>query len=99
MAQPEVAETYRLLEETAALLAGGEIPAAIFNDPGIFALEREKVFARAWVYLGHESEIPEPGDYVLRAIVSDQFVVVRDEDGVLEIPFAAISRAHLVEEL
>ena len=26
-------------------------------------------------------------------------VVVRDEDGVLEIPFAAISRAHLVEEL
>jgi ribosome maturation factor RimP len=28
-----------------------------------------------------------------------QRVVVRDEDGVFEIPFAAISRAHLVEEL
>ena len=28
-----------------------------------------------------------------------QRVVVRDEGGALEIPFAAISRAHLVEEL
>jgi ribosome maturation factor RimP len=28
-----------------------------------------------------------------------QRIVVRDEDGAFEIPFAAISRAHLVEEL
>lgn len=70
-----------LLDEAAELLAGGELPAGIFNDAEIFELEREKIFARSWVYLAHESEIPDPGDYVLRYIVGDAFVVVRDEQG------------------
>lgn len=70
-----------LLEEAAELLAGGELPAGIFNDRDLFELERERIFARSWVYLAHESEIPEPGDYVLRYVCSDPFVVVRDESG------------------
>ena len=70
-----------LLEETTEALAGGELPGAVFNDPGIFELECQKIFTRAWMYLGHESEIPQPGDYVLRYIVRDPFVVVRDEQG------------------
>lgn len=70
-----------LLEEAAELLAGGELPAAIFNDHDVFELEREKIFARSWVYLAHESEITDPGDYVLRYVCSDPFVVVRDERG------------------
>jgi PAH dioxygenase large subunit len=65
------ARGYALLEETTELLRGGELPAAIFNDEDVFALEREKVFGRSWIYLGHESEIPEPGDYVLRYIARD----------------------------
>src|SRR5262249_32589702 len=32
------------------------------------------------MFLAHESEIPEPGDYVLRRIVDDSFIVVRDEN-------------------
>lgn len=70
-----------ILDEMATLHPQGEAPAAIFNDPAIFALEREKVFARSWVYLAHESEIPEEGDYVLRYILDDPLVVVRGEDG------------------
>jgi PAH dioxygenase large subunit len=75
------ARGYALLEEAAELLRGGELPAAIFNDEDVYALEREKVFGRSWIYLGHESEIPEPGDYVLRYIARDPFVLVRDESG------------------
>jgi phenylpropionate dioxygenase-like ring-hydroxylating dioxygenase large terminal subunit len=59
----------------------GMIPPAIYCDDEIFSLERERLFGRSWMYLGHESEIPEPGDYVLRRIVEDSFIVVRDEDG------------------
>jgi phenylpropionate dioxygenase-like ring-hydroxylating dioxygenase large terminal subunit len=70
-----------LLEETAQALAGGELPAAIFNDQSIFELECQKIFSKAWVYLAHESEVPDPGDYVLRYIVYDPFIVVRDEHG------------------
>ena len=34
----------------------GMIPAHVYNDPEIFALERDRVFGRAWVFLAHESE-------------------------------------------
>jgi PAH dioxygenase large subunit len=72
-----------VLEECQALLPGGELPAAIFNDRDVFELERERIFGRSWVYLAHESEVPDPGDYVLRYIVDDPFIVVRDADGQL----------------
>lgn len=75
------ARGWAVVEEAAALLPGGELPAAIFNDEDIYAIESERIFARSWVYLAHESGIPDPGDYVLRYIGRSPFVVARDEDG------------------
>lgn len=57
------------------------VPAAFLNDPEVHDAERERVFGRSWVYLAHESEIAKPGDYVVRYIAEDQFIVTRDEDG------------------
>jgi phenylpropionate dioxygenase-like ring-hydroxylating dioxygenase large terminal subunit len=65
----------------------GMIPAHIYNDAGIFALERDRLFARAWVFLAHESEVAEPGDYVVRRIIDDSFIVVRDEAGAIRVLF------------
>jgi phthalate 3,4-dioxygenase subunit alpha len=65
----------------------GMIPASIYSDEEIFALERERVFERSWMFLAHESEIPEPGDYVVRRIVDDSFIVVRDEHGTVRVLF------------
>jgi phenylpropionate dioxygenase-like ring-hydroxylating dioxygenase large terminal subunit len=59
----------------------GMIPAHIYNDEEIFRLERERLFGRAWVFVGHESEIPQPGDYVVRRVMEDSFIVARGEDG------------------
>src|ERR1700754_5083363 len=59
----------------------GMIPAHIYNDEAIFRLERERVFGRAWVFVGHTSEIPQPGDYVVRRVLEDSFIVARGEDG------------------
>jgi len=72
-----------LVEEVRRSLIQGELPAGIFNDPEIFALERERIFARSWVFLAFESEIPAPGDYVLRYILDTPLIVVRSEDGVV----------------
>lgn len=57
------------------------LPAKVFNDREIFELEKERLFAYAWIFLAHETEIPKPGDYVVRYIVDDPFIVVRDEHG------------------
>ena len=77
-------------DERAQLLADvrrGMIPAHIYNDRGVFELEKERVFGRAWLFLGHESEIPAPGDYVVRRILEDSFILARGEDGVVRAHF------------
>lgn len=57
----------------------GMIPAHIYNDRALFDLERERIFQRSWIFVAHESEIPEPGDYVVRRVLQDSFIVARDE--------------------
>ena len=37
-----------------------------FLDPGVLAAERERIFDRSWLYLGHESEVSSPGDFRAR---------------------------------
>jgi phenylpropionate dioxygenase-like ring-hydroxylating dioxygenase large terminal subunit len=39
-----------------------------FVSPEIFAAEQEKVFARNWLLVGHQSQIAKPGDYFLATI-------------------------------
>lgn len=82
-------EIERLLEEMDRSLERGLIPARIFNDPEIHRLELERLFARAWVFVGHETEIPRPGDYCLRYIGQDPFIFVRDEAGSVRVLFNA----------
>eukprot|EP00300_Choanocystis_sp_HF-7_P005554 c14141_g1_i3.p1 GENE.c14141_g1_i3~~c14141_g1_i3.p1 ORF type:complete len:181 (+),score=14.37 c14141_g1_i3:67-543(+) len=65
----------------------GMIPAHIYNDEEIFEQEKSKLFSRAWIFVGHESEIPQPGDYVVRHVLDDSFIVVRDESGEIRAHF------------
>lgn len=65
----------------------GMVPAEIYADPEVFELERERVFGRSWCFLAHESEISQPGDYVVRNILDDSFIVVRDESGQIQVLF------------
>ncbi len=65
----------------------GMIPAHIYNDHAIFELEKERLFSRAWIFVGHESEIAQPGDYVVRRVLNDSFIVVRDEEGGVQAHF------------
>jgi phenylpropionate dioxygenase-like ring-hydroxylating dioxygenase large terminal subunit len=69
------------LEEVKEKIAQGRMPQWILNNPAIYDLEMEKIFAHAWQFLAHESELPEPGCYVTRWIVHDPILVVRTKQG------------------
>ncbi|MBL4620834.1 MAG: Rieske 2Fe-2S domain-containing protein [Immundisolibacteraceae bacterium] len=53
----------------------------IFTDQSILDIEQEKVFTKAWLYVGHDTEIPNVGDYVTRQMALDPVILVRAEDG------------------
>jgi len=58
-----------------------EVSARILSDPEIYQLELDRIFGKAWLLLGHETEVPKAGDYVVRDMGEDQVIVSRDRDG------------------
>jgi len=65
----------------------GMLPAHIYNDDEVFAAERERLFTRAWVFVAHESEIPQVGDYVVRKVMDNSFIISRDQSGEIHAMF------------
>lgn len=78
-----------LLSQLDSGLARGEVPVLLFGNEEVYRRELRKVFGRCWVFLAHESEIPTRGDYVLRKIGQDKFIVVRGENGAINVLFDA----------
>jgi phenylpropionate dioxygenase-like ring-hydroxylating dioxygenase large terminal subunit len=64
-----------------ALIEDGRIHASLYTDPRIFAEELEKIFYRGWVFIGHDSEIRQPGDFITRHIGTQPVIMVRGKDG------------------
>lgn len=69
-----------LLDKVRRELPKGRLPVSIFNSEEIFELEQKRIFSKAWLFLAHESELPDPGDYVLRSIAGNSVIVSRDEN-------------------
>ena len=63
-----------------ALMRETEVHKAMFNDPEIFELEMEHLFANTWVYVGHDSQVPRPGDYITTTVGNQPVVMVRHSD-------------------
>jgi p-cumate 2,3-dioxygenase subunit alpha len=55
------------------------------TSPELYALELERVFAHCWLYVGHESEIREAGDYVRRPVGGRQVFMVRSKAGAVNV--------------
>uniref|UniRef100_A0A450WC45 Rieske [2Fe-2S] domain-containing protein n=1 Tax=Candidatus Kentrum sp. LPFa TaxID=2126335 RepID=A0A450WC45_9GAMM len=54
---------------------------SLMTSPRILEQEREKIFGKCWLYLGHESELPNAGDYQHRSVAGRSLIFIRGNDG------------------
>lgn len=60
-----------------------------FTDPDVLAAEKKLIFDQCWLYVGHESELPEPGSYIKRKVGGRPIIFVRDDQGTIRVLFDA----------
>lgn len=61
----------------------------VYVDPEVFALEQERLWARGWIYVGHDSQVPRAGDRTTVAIAGRALTLTRDPDGGLGVAMGA----------
>lgn len=76
MNTPTVSQMKGMVDTTRGLL-----DRQIFSSEEIYQQELEQIFARCWLYLGHESQIPQPNDFLSTYMGEDPILLCRGSDG------------------
>jgi phenylpropionate dioxygenase-like ring-hydroxylating dioxygenase large terminal subunit len=63
------------------LIHRDKVHGSLYTDPAIFAEELHKIWYRTWVFVGHESEVGQPNDYVRKKLALQDVIMTRDRDG------------------
>ena len=65
------------------LIKRDKVHGSLYTDPANFAEELSKIWYRSWVFVGHETEVNQPGDYVRKRLGPQDVIMTRDRDGQL----------------
>ncbi len=67
------------------LIKRDKVHGSMYTDPAIFAEELRRIWYCTWVFVGHESEVPQPNDYVRKRLGLQDVIMTRDRDGELHL--------------
>ena len=67
----------------ATLYTDDRVAASAYLSPEVFTAEQDRIFQRTWVYIAHESQLPDPGSFRSSSIGRNPVLVVRGDDGVV----------------
>ncbi len=67
-------------EQLAALIREDSVHRSVYTDPEIFALEMQRIWGQAWVYVAHESQIPKKGSYFTTTLARQPVLLVRENE-------------------
>ena len=51
-----------------------------YKDESIFDLEKNHIFYDSWIFIGHESQIPNKGDYFVYKLLEEEIIVLRNKE-------------------
>lgn len=63
----------------------GEVSREIFFSPEVYRGELEKIFTKAWLFVGHESQVREAGDFFVSRMGGESVILVRDKAGEIHV--------------
>ena len=72
-------------DKIAALVEPDRAHRKAYVDEDLFDLEMERIFERLWVYIGHESQVKNPGDYYLARVGRQPMMMTRDHNGEIHV--------------
>ena len=67
--------------DIAGLVEPDRVRREVYTDPAIFELEMRRIHETVWIYCGHETQVPRPGDYYTVQIGRQPMLMVRGKDG------------------
>lgn len=66
-------------------LKDGEISREIFVNKEIYEQEKERIFTRAWLYIGHESQVKKAGDFFVSRMGEESVILTKDKAGKIRV--------------
>src|SRR5512134_1039547 len=83
-------------ERLAMLVQADRVHRSVYADPAIFELEMQRIFGRAWLVLGHQSQVKNDGDYFTTRMGREPVIVARNGENVVVLVNRCAHRGSMV---
>lgn len=67
----------------APLARASTLPSALYLDPNVLDVERDRIFGRTWQLVAHWDDLSRAGDFVPVTVLDEPIVITHGHDGVL----------------